>query len=207
MVAAFTGVGSPDKLHVSTVQSFTADLEKFTREHSKMKCYGLGLGLNTFKMVALTEHFRKLELPHLLNAYTRCERRLHVTPHPRRHHQTVALLGVSDRELVRACSRCVHMQTRLQAGLTHPILSCREHGLVSSDQTIEFPMYRSAKRLFLLDYDGTLLPQSSISTKPGKEVLDILRGLTADPKNDVFIISGRGRADLGDWFSSVVRLL
>ena len=36
-----------------------------------MKCYGLGLGLNTFKMVALTEHFRKLELPHLLNAYTR----------------------------------------------------------------------------------------------------------------------------------------
>ena len=53
------------------VQSFTSDLEKFTRDHSKMKCYGLGLGLNTFKMVALTEHFRKLELPHLLNAYTR----------------------------------------------------------------------------------------------------------------------------------------
>jgi trehalose 6-phosphate synthase/phosphatase len=52
-------------------QSFTSDLEKFTRDHAKMKCYGLGLGLNTFKMVALTEHFRKLELPHLLNAYTR----------------------------------------------------------------------------------------------------------------------------------------
>lgn len=64
---------------------------------------------------------------------------------------------------------------------------------------------RSAKRLFLLDYDGTLLPQSSISTKPGKEVLDILRGLTADPNNEVFIISGRGKKDLGDWFSSVVR--
>lgn len=37
------------------------------------------------------------------------------------------------------------------------------------------------------------------------QVLDILRGLTVDPKNDVFIISGRGRAELGDWFASVVR--
>jgi Trehalose-phosphatase len=38
------------------------------------------------------------------------------------------------------------------------------------------------------------------------QVLDILRGLTADPKNEVYIISGRGKKDLGDWFSSVVRL-
>jgi Trehalose-phosphatase len=37
------------------------------------------------------------------------------------------------------------------------------------------------------------------------QVLDILRGLTADPKNQVYIISGRGKKDLGDWFSSVVR--
>ncbi len=57
---------------VCAAQSFTSDLQKFTRDHGKMKCYGLGLGLNTFKMVALTEHFRKLELPHLLNAYSRC---------------------------------------------------------------------------------------------------------------------------------------
>lgn len=38
------------------------------------------------------------------------------------------------------------------------------------------------------------------------QVLDILRGLTADPKNEVYIISGRGKKDLGGWFSSVVRL-
>ncbi len=36
-----------------------------------MKCYGLGLGLDSFKMVALTENFRKLEPLALLNAYTR----------------------------------------------------------------------------------------------------------------------------------------
>jgi trehalose-6-phosphatase len=36
------------------------------------------------------------------------------------------------------------------------------------------------------------------------QVLDILRGLTADDKNEVYIISGRGKKDLGDWFSCVV---
>ena len=63
-------------------QSFTSDLQKFTKGHGKMKCYGLGLGLNTFKMVALTEHFRKLELPQLLNAYTRCAK-VSALPSPR----------------------------------------------------------------------------------------------------------------------------
>ena len=53
-------------------QSFTADLQRFTKDHAKMKCYGLGLGLDSFKMVALTENFRKLEPAALLNAYNRC---------------------------------------------------------------------------------------------------------------------------------------
>lgn len=39
-----------------------------------MKCYGLGLGLDSFKMVALTENFRKLEPLTLLTAYNRCGR-------------------------------------------------------------------------------------------------------------------------------------
>ena len=39
-----------------------------------MKCYGLGLGLDSFKMVALTENFRKLEPLALLNAYSRYTR-------------------------------------------------------------------------------------------------------------------------------------
>ena len=50
-------------------QSFTADLQKFTKDHGKMKCYGLGLALNTWKVVALTEHFRKLEMDHLEKSY------------------------------------------------------------------------------------------------------------------------------------------
>jgi len=116
-------------------QSFTSDLQKFTKDHGKMKCYGLGLALNTWKVVALTEHFRKLEMDHLEKSYA-----------------------------------------------------------------------TSSRRLFLLDYDGTLLPTNAVSTRPSEAVLDILRRLTADPANDVYIISGRGRNELGTWFQSVDRL-
>ena len=57
----------------------------------------------------------------------------------------------------------------------------------------------------MLDYDGTLLAASNINPKPGEDVLAVLRALTADKRNTVFIVSGRGRAELGAWFQSVVR--
>lgn len=41
-----------------------------------MKCYGLGLALNTWKVVALTQHFRKLEVDHLEKSYAT------YAPHP-----------------------------------------------------------------------------------------------------------------------------
>lgn len=116
-------------------QSFTSDLQKVTKDHDKMKCYGLGLALNTWKVVALTEHFRKLEMDHLEKSYL-----------------------------------------------------------------------SSSRRMFLLDYDGTLLPNNAVSTKPSEDVLAILSALTADGRNDVYIISGRGRDELTSWFSPVERL-
>ncbi len=64
---------------------------------------------------------------------------------------------------------------------------------------------RANKRLFLLDYDGTLIPCSSINSRPTAEVLAVLKALVADQRNVVYIISGRGRSELGDWFESVVR--
>jgi trehalose-6-phosphatase len=33
------------------------------------------------------------------------------------------------------------------------------------------PACRAAKRVFLLDYDGTLVTQNSITSKPNQEVL------------------------------------
>jgi trehalose 6-phosphate synthase/phosphatase len=63
--------------------------------------------------------------------------------------------------------------------------------------------YRLAKkRAIFLDYDGTLTsfrnnPQSAF---PDKALHGIINQLTADPKNDVTIISGRDRATLEKWF-------
>lgn len=65
--------------------------------------------------------------------------------------------------------------------------------------------HKSDRRLILLDYDGTLRefetdPQAAT---PSKTVLKLLKKLCDDDKNDVMIISGRGRKDLGDWFGDL----
>jgi trehalose 6-phosphate synthase/phosphatase len=49
--------------------SYVADLARFTRQHLTMKCYGLGLGLDTFRLVALDANFKKLADDAVLAAY------------------------------------------------------------------------------------------------------------------------------------------
>ncbi|VVA94791.1 unnamed protein product [Arabis nemorensis] len=64
------------------------------------------------------------------------------------------------------------------------------------------PVYsKTERRAIFLDYDGTLVPQSSIIQDPSAEVLHILKALCEDPKNTVFIVSGRGRESLSNWLS------
>ncbi|KAL0723839.1 hypothetical protein Bca4012_038438 [Brassica carinata] len=60
---------------------------------------------------------------------------------------------------------------------------------------------RAKRRVMLLDYDGTLMPQNSINKAPSQEVMNFLDALCEDNKNSVFIVSGRGRDSLGKWFS------
>ncbi|KAL2502365.1 hypothetical protein Fot_36213 [Forsythia ovata] len=61
-------------------------------------------------------------------------------------------------------------------------------------------------RLILLDYDGTMMPQDKVDKTPKDEVLSVLNSLCNDPKNLVFIVSGRGKDSLGKWFSPCERL-
>ncbi|QHO59365.1 putative alpha,alpha-trehalose-phosphate synthase [UDP-forming] [Arachis hypogaea] len=61
---------------------------------------------------------------------------------------------------------------------------------------------RTNRRAIFLDYDGTVVPHSSINKVPSPEVISVLNALSSDPKNIVFIVSGRGRDSLSDWFSS-----
>ena len=117
-------------------QSFAADLRRLTAGHASLRCYGLGLGLDSFRCVALTSAFRRLEPSALAAAYARAER-----------------------------------------------------------------------RLLLLDYDGTLNAANSVSAAPTEATLRTLRALCADSeRNAVYVVSGRARAELGAWFSTVPAL-
>jgi len=66
--------------------------------------------------------------------------------------------------------------------------------------------YRSAKkRLFILDYDGTLMgfknrPEDAV---PSTELLNILKKLASDKRNKVVISSGREHSTLEKWFGSL----
>ncbi|KDN52245.1 glycosyltransferase family 20 protein [Tilletiaria anomala UBC 951] len=56
----------------------------------------------------------------------------------------------------------------------------------------------AGKRLFLLDYDGTLTPivKRPEDALPSKDLLDALEKLSNDPKNIIYIISGRDQSFL-----------
>lgn len=63
--------------------------------------------------------------------------------------------------------------------------------------------YRSAlRRVVFLDYDGTLVPFAPTprQARPDEELLELLGNLSADPRNDVVIVSGRSRRDLEEYF-------
>ncbi|KAK9675663.1 hypothetical protein RND81_11G022100 [Saponaria officinalis] len=61
---------------------------------------------------------------------------------------------------------------------------------------------RTSRRVIFLDYDGTLVPQSCMNKCPSPEVLSALNALCSDPKNTVFVVSGRGREPLAEWLGS-----
>jgi len=66
--------------------------------------------------------------------------------------------------------------------------------------------YQSAgKRLFILDYDGTLAPFRSRPEEavPTKELMNLLENLTSDKKNKVVISSGRDQLTLEKWFKKL----
>ncbi|CAI9092875.1 OLC1v1028227C1 [Oldenlandia corymbosa var. corymbosa] len=59
----------------------------------------------------------------------------------------------------------------------------------------------TSRRAIFLDYDGTVVPQSSMIAAPNPDVVAIIDALSSDPKNTVFIVSGRGRTSLGEWLA------
>ncbi|KAJ7943852.1 Trehalose-6-phosphate synthase [Quillaja saponaria] len=65
---------------------------------------------------------------------------------------------------------------------------------------------RTKHRAILLDYDGTMMLPGSIGATPNAEAVGILNSLCGDAKNVVFLVSGKDRKTLTEWFSSCERL-
>jgi trehalose 6-phosphate synthase/phosphatase len=64
---------------------------------------------------------------------------------------------------------------------------------------------RSARRLLIFDYDGTLVPFAAYPeiAKPTQGLLRILHSLAADSRNELLLATGRDRAILDQWFNGV----
>nr|ALN13346.1 trehalose-6-phosphate synthase-13 [Hevea brasiliensis] len=65
---------------------------------------------------------------------------------------------------------------------------------------------RTNRRAIFLDYDGTVVPQTSIVKSPSSEVISVLKALCNDQNNSVFIVSGRGKNSLSGWLDPCERL-
>ncbi|XP_042474165.1 alpha,alpha-trehalose-phosphate synthase [UDP-forming] 6-like [Zingiber officinale] len=60
---------------------------------------------------------------------------------------------------------------------------------------------RTSSRAILFDYDGTLMPQTSIYKCPNAKSIEILNTLCRDKNNLVFLVSAQSRSTLSSWFS------
>jgi trehalose 6-phosphate synthase/phosphatase len=74
--------------------------------------------------------------------------------------------------------------------------------ITPSDQSQMLTAYRKAKkRILFLDYDGTLIPFSSTPdmATPPRHLIQLLKRLTLDSRNQIVLISGRNRKLLEEW--------
>jgi trehalose 6-phosphate synthase/phosphatase len=65
--------------------------------------------------------------------------------------------------------------------------------------------HRSARRLLILDYDGTLVQFAGAPelAQPPMSLLRLLRSLASDPHNEVLLATGRERGTLDRWFKEI----
>ncbi|XP_022755378.1 probable alpha,alpha-trehalose-phosphate synthase [UDP-forming] 11 [Durio zibethinus] len=112
-----------------------------------------------------------------------------------------------DQDLERACTDHYHRRYwRIGLGLAFRLVALEPNFRRLLGDTLNSAYKRTNSRLILLDYDGTMMPPASVNKGPSDEVISVLNQLCDDPKNIVFIVSGRDRDTLSKWFSSCEKL-
>lgn len=51
-----------------------------------------------------------------------------------------------------------------------------------------------------------MMPQATLHRRPGEDVIQVLKALCDDPANVVFLVSGRSKVPLNDWFADCDKL-
>eukprot|EP01133_Synstelium_polycarpum_P015640 gene15640-18582_t len=76
---------------------------------------------------------------------------------------------------------------------------------VDVDQLLTRYKESTGKRMFFLDYDGTLTPlvRHPRLAAPSPGLLETLEKLSKDPRNEIYVISGRDRASLEGWLGKL----
>ncbi|KAK8697517.1 hypothetical protein V6N13_113662 [Hibiscus sabdariffa] len=112
-----------------------------------------------------------------------------------------------DQDLVRACRDHYHKRYwRVGLSFAFRLVAMEPNFRKLSGDTLNSAYKITNSRLILLDYDGTMMPPTSVNKGPSHEVISVLNRLCSDPKNIVFIVSGRDRGTLSNWFSSCEKL-
>ncbi len=95
-------------------------------------------------------------------------------------------------------------QTLIDVKKTQQKLSVRYLNESLKEQIIR-KFKKSSKRLFLLDYDGTLVGFAGRPKQAGPDagLLKLLRAISRDRKNNVVIISGRDKTTLETWIGKL----
>ncbi len=83
-------------------------------------------------------------------------------------------------------------------------LSARKLSKSAREQLIK-DYHASQNRLFLLDYDGTLVSFKERPEKagPDKKTLNLVKCLSSDKSNEIVVISGRDKQTLEQWLGSL----
>jgi trehalose 6-phosphate synthase/phosphatase len=78
-------------------------------------------------------------------------------------------------------------------------------GATAARQALEARLRESEELLMLLDYDGTMVPYTATPelARPDPGLLELLEGLSARPRTEVHVVSGRARESLEQWLGSL----
>ncbi|KAJ4899992.1 hypothetical protein Rs2_13943 [Raphanus sativus] len=126
-----------------------------------------------------------------------------------KHHKYVSTHDVAYwsrsfiQDLERACAE--HVRKRcwgIGFGLGFRVVALDPSFKKLSIEHIVSAYKRTKNRAVLVDYDGTMVQPGSIRTTPSFSTIETLNKLASDPKNIVYLISGKDRKTLTEWFSS-----